>query len=188
MRTIRDSAYENDVLIEDTYDYYAADTSGNVWYFGEDVVNYYYDDDGNLIGTDDHSAWIAGENGALPGWMMPATPTLGLSYYQEYAAADEALDEALVYAVDQDVEIPGLGWFEDVIIMYETTAIDPSLREFKYYAPGIGKIRADEGLNENLTDPDVIFYLQPGAVPVPASLPLVLSAIGAFALSSRRRE
>ena len=49
---VRDTAYENGVLVEDTLDYYAQDKEGNVWYFGEDVLNYRYDDDGNYLSTD----------------------------------------------------------------------------------------------------------------------------------------
>src|SRR5262245_43703144 len=31
-----DREYEDGLLIEDTFDYFAQDTDGNVWYFGED--------------------------------------------------------------------------------------------------------------------------------------------------------
>src|SRR5690349_19755257 len=34
---VRDQAFENGVLIEDTLDWYAQDKDGNVWYFGEDT-------------------------------------------------------------------------------------------------------------------------------------------------------
>ena len=32
-----------------TWDWYAQDLDGNVWYLGEEVVNYEYDDEGNVI-------------------------------------------------------------------------------------------------------------------------------------------
>src|SRR5687767_354494 len=44
---VRDTAYENGLLVEDTLDFYAQDRQGNVWYFGEFVLNYRYDDEGN---------------------------------------------------------------------------------------------------------------------------------------------
>src|SRR5947207_3042788 len=37
---VRDQVWQNKELIEDTSDYYAQDTDGNVWYFGEAVDNY----------------------------------------------------------------------------------------------------------------------------------------------------
>ena len=49
--TVLDRAFEDDLLVEQTRDYYAQDTDGNVWYMGEDVKNYEYDDDGKLIDT-----------------------------------------------------------------------------------------------------------------------------------------
>jgi hypothetical protein len=88
-----DRSFEEGLLVEETFDFYAQDTAGNVWYLGEDVTNYVYDADGNLIGTNSSSAWRAGVNGALPGFAMPATQTLGQSYYQEFAAGDDALDQ-----------------------------------------------------------------------------------------------
>ena len=58
--------------VEKTFDYFAQDKRGNVWYLGEDVTNFRYDDDGNLIGKDNESAWRAGRHRAKPGWIMPA--------------------------------------------------------------------------------------------------------------------
>ena len=50
--TMLDKAFEDGLLVERTKDYFAQDTKGNVWYLGEDVTNFHYDDDGNLIGKD----------------------------------------------------------------------------------------------------------------------------------------
>lgn len=186
--TVRDRAFENGVLVEDTFDYFATDSTGNVWYFGEDVTNYVYDDAGKLIGTNNQSAWIAGENGARPGWIMPAAPLLALNYYQEFATADAALDEGTIYALGETLDIPGFDLFEDVLITHEGTALDPDARELNYYAPGFGLIRVDEGLDENFANAEVVFELQPpAAVPLPASLPLAVLGFGSLALLSRRR-
>jgi hypothetical protein len=183
---VLDRAFEGDRLVEETLDYYAQDTAGNVWYFGEDVTNFRYDDRGNFLGTDSESAWIAGVNDALPGWIMPSVDKLdpGLAYYQEFAAADGALDEALIRALGEAVESGGQT-FANVLVTFETTVLDPEAREFKYYAPGIGVIRADEGLSPELGDPELIFQLTP--VPLPAGLPLLAAALGAIALAGRAR-
>ena len=68
----------------DTHDWYAQDDDGNVWYMGEEVINYEYDDDGNLLGTNSDGAWEAGVDGAQPGIIMWAAPQVGRSYYQEF--------------------------------------------------------------------------------------------------------
>ena len=66
-------------VIEDTYDWYAQDADGNVWYFGEDTTAY---EDG-VASTE--GAWEAGVGDAMPGIVMPATPAVSdTGYRQEY--------------------------------------------------------------------------------------------------------
>lgn len=186
---IRDLAYEGSLLVEETLDYYAQDRLGNVWYMGEDVTNYRYDEDGNFLGTDSESAWIAGENAALPGYAMPASSSPGFAYYQEFAEADEALDEALVWATGETVTVAGTT-YSGVLVNLETSAADPDLREFKYYAPGVGIIRADEGLDENLRNPALVLTRAgtPAPVPVPPALPLMAAGLAALAGLGRLRR
>ena len=45
----QDLEFEDGLLVEKTFDYFAQDTMGNVWYLGEDVTKFEYDEDGNLI-------------------------------------------------------------------------------------------------------------------------------------------
>ena len=181
----RDRAFEDGLLVEDTFDFYAQDAAGNVWYFGEDVTNYVYDAGGNLIGTNSSSAWRAGVNGALPGFAMPATQTLGQSYYQEFAAADGALDQAETSATGLTV-IAGDMSFSDVVRVYETSALEPDAREFKYYAPGVGLILAEEGLNANRLNPELTLALTTTAVPEPSSALLLLLGLPLVAAWRRK--
>ena len=53
---VLDEAFEDGRMVERTFDYFATDSDGNVWYFGEDVTNFRYDDAGLLTGTDTDSA------------------------------------------------------------------------------------------------------------------------------------
>lgn len=175
----RDRAFEEGRLVEDTFDYFAQDDAGNVWYFGEDVTNYIYGDEGNLIGTNNESAWRAGVNGALPGFIMPADLDIGFNYFQEFAPNDDALDQGTIFALGLTID-----GFTDVLQIFETSEIEPNLREFKYYAPGTGLIRADEDLDESLQNPELIFRLQPASVPAPAASFLLL---GLGAILARRR-
>jgi hypothetical protein len=180
--TRRDRAFKNDVLVEDTLDYYAQDTSGNVWYFGEDVTNYRYDDAGNLIGTDSASAWRAGVNGALPGFIMPADLTLGFNYLQESAPLDKAVDEGTTIAIANLISI-GLGDYSNVLQILETSALSPDVRELKYYAPGQGLILVEEGVDADLLNATGRIELT-REVPLPATLSLLM--VGLFTLVRSR--
>jgi hypothetical protein len=161
--TVRDDAFDGELLIEQTFDYYAQDKDGNVWYMGEDVTNYHYDKNGNLTGTDSASAWRAGVNGALPGYIMPKSLAIGFNYYQEHAPNDDALDQATTKAILPSKTVAA-GTFSNVLQVLETSEIDKSARGFKYYAPGRGLIAEEEGLKPNLKNPTQTFELTSGAV------------------------
>ncbi len=170
--TQQDLAFEDGLLVEATSDYYAQDTDGNVWYFGEDVVNYVYDDDDQLIETNNSSSWLAGENGAEPGYIMPVDLSVGFEYFQESAPNDDAIDQAMIWAVNQTVVLD-IGTFNNVLQILETNPLEPDSREFKYYAPGVGLILVEEDLDEDFANPELSVALQASAVPEPDTLPLL---------------
>ena len=90
---------------------------------------------------------------------MPAKPEVGFSFFQEHAPGDEALDYAVVDAIDLTVATPA-GSFDGVVRMFESSTIEPDAREFKFYAPGVGLVRADEGLGPDMSNPELVFELQ----------------------------
>ena len=156
--TMTDLAFEDGVLVERTLDFYAQDNAGNVWYMGEDVINYVYDDAGKLTETNSKSSWRAGVNGALPGYQMLADPAADAAYFQEFAEADGALDQAMVLGVMDELTVPA-GTYKDVLMIYETSSLDPKLQEVKYYAPGVGLVRADEGVDAAYSNPKLVASL-----------------------------
>ena len=158
--TVVDEAFVEGRLVERTLDFFAADAAGNIWYLGEDVENFNYDAAGVLTGTDNHSAWRAGLNDAVPGITMPAVLTVGEVLFQEHAPVEEAMDYAELVETGLDIDTAG-GQFTDVIKFYEASTVDLDLREFKYYAPGVGMIRADEHLDEARANPELILDVQP---------------------------
>lgn len=118
-------------LVEDTYDWYATDAVGNVWYFGEETTSY---EDG--VSSDDGS-WEAGIDGALPGIVMPAGPTVtGRGYRQEWYPG-EAEDLGEVIAVDGTANVPA-GAFDDVVRTRDWTPLEPDVVEEKTYARDVG--------------------------------------------------
>jgi len=123
-------------IAEETYDWYAQDKDGNVWYLGEEVNNY---NNGALV---NHAgSWEWGKDGALPGVIMWADPEAHMNetYYQEYYAG-EAEDQGKVLSVDEKVTVP-FGSFESVVMTFDSSALDPDLKENKFYARGIGLIK-----------------------------------------------
>ena len=129
-------------LLEDTYDWFAQDWRGNVWYFGEDTVAFEYDDDWNFVESTTEGSWEGGVDGAIPGIQMLASPKPGDSYYQEFYE-DEAEDQALVMRLNGKVS-NDYGDFEGCLVTKEWTAQDQGHVEQKSYAPGIGLVHVDE--------------------------------------------
>jgi hypothetical protein len=135
---VRDTAYLDDVIIEDTWDWFAQDGEGNVWYLGEETQEY---EDG-MPGTTAGS-WEAGVDGALPGIVMLAEPSVGTSYRQEYLKG-EAEDYGTVVSLDESVSVPAGGPFENCIKIRERSVVDPELDEMKYYCSGVGNVLIEE--------------------------------------------
>ena len=118
-------------LAEDTYDWYAQDSHGNVWYFGESTVA--YQPDGS---TSREGSWQAGVDGAQPGLVMEGAPKVGDTYRQEYDRG-HAEDMARVIGLGEAVTLP-LGSFRDTVVTEETTPLEPGKVERKLYARGVG--------------------------------------------------
>ena len=133
--------WEGDMLIERTYDWYAQDEQGTVWYFGEDTKEY---ENGKVVST--KGSWEAGVDGAKPGIIMQAHPKVGQSYHQEYYPG-EAMDMARVISLEASARVP-YGSFDEVLETREWTPLQPGFSERKYYARGVGPLGnpADLGL------------------------------------------
>ena len=120
---------------EKTFDWYAQDRDGNVWYLGEDTKEF---EDGKVVST--AGSWEAGKNGAVAGIIMPAHPQVGQHYFQEFFRG-EAEDQARVVARGLDVTVP-FGTFHNCIKTVEFTRLEPGVKEAKFYCPGVGFVRA----------------------------------------------
>jgi hypothetical protein len=66
---VHDVVTERGRLKEDTFDWYAQDDCGNVWYLGEDTKEY---EKGKVVSTE--GSWEAGVDGAQPGIIVAAPP------------------------------------------------------------------------------------------------------------------
>lgn len=132
---VRDTVSSHGKPVERTYDFYAQDSKGNVWYFGEDSRSY---KNGRFVKAGD--SWESGVDGAKPGIIMEAHPKRGDSYRQEYYPG-HAQDEARVLGPGGRVEVP-YRTFRRTLATIEKTPLEPGAREKKYYAAGIGEIKS----------------------------------------------
>lgn len=113
-------------VIEDSRNYFAIDTTtGDVYYFGEDVGG----------------AWTAGVDGAKFGLVMPGKPKVGDRFYHELAK--NAQDRSEIVSISETVTTSA-GTFKDCIKTEETSPLEPKNKEYKWFAPGIGLIVDDE--------------------------------------------
>ena len=145
-RVVRDVLYLDGALAESTRDYYAQDAAGNVWYFGEDTAE--LNTKGKVTSTE--GTWHAGVDGAQPGIIMEATPTVGKTIRQEYLRG-HAEDQFKVIDSGASTTVPA-GTYSPALKTQEWTVLEPDVLSEKYYARGIGIVReADvKGGNEKL--------------------------------------
>jgi hypothetical protein len=133
-RVVHDVVSEDGKPVEITEDWYAQDSEGNVWYFGEDTAEIH---NGK---RDTSGSFEAGVNGADAGIAMLAHPTVGQTYREEYFVG-HAEDRTRVLALDQQAEVP-FGHFGNVLLTEDYTPVEPNVLELKMYAPGIGQVLA----------------------------------------------
>jgi hypothetical protein len=149
-------------VIEDTFDWYAQDKDGNVWYFGEISLEL---EDGELVSID--GSWKSGVEGAKPGIIMYASPdpeneNQQNPYRQEFFLGDAEDVGEVKELLDDPVDVPDIGTFPSGVIIEDSTPLEPDVSEDKYFAEGLGLYKE---IN-NETDEEVL--LKSTNVPVPA--------------------
>jgi hypothetical protein len=131
---VRDTVSEDGKPVERTFDWYAGDKDGNVWYLGENSLELA---NGRLVRASD--SWQAGVHGAKPGIIIEGHPKAGDVYRQEYYAPGGALDQALVLSAHPTVVVPS-GTYQRSLATVEWSPVEPQL-EKKWYAAGLGEIQ-----------------------------------------------
>jgi len=129
-----DRVWLNGSLAEETYDWYAQDKNGSVWYFGEDSKEI---ENGVVVSTE--GSWEAGVDGAKPGIVMMGLPAVGDVYRQEYYKG-EAEDMAEVLGLNATASVPFMT-YTNCLQTKEWTPLEPDITESKYYALGIGLVK-----------------------------------------------
>jgi len=108
-------------------DYYAQDTAGNVWWFGQ------------------QGWWRAGADGAKPGLLMAAHPRLGDGYRSGYRPGTVE-DVVTVAQLDLDQKAPSC-------VLETTSALEPGDDTYDTYVRGVG---LTETLDPSADERDVL--------------------------------
>lgn len=120
-------------LVEDTFDWFAQDKDGNVWYFGEDSKEI---EGGEVVNT--NGSWEAGVNGAKPGIVMKGNPQVNEVYRQEFLPG-EAIDMGQVLSLTESVTIE-LGSYANCLQTKDWTPLEPEVVEHKFYSKDVGNV------------------------------------------------
>jgi hypothetical protein len=165
---VTDVVEVSDGSVEDTQDWFAQDTEGNVWYCGEisqQKETFEGDAPANpeLVGIE--GSWKAGRDQAKPGIQMfaPQNLQVGTTYRQELLWVD-AEDVATVLALDTNEPQPNVngGTFTCEGLCVETrdfSGLEPDANEHKYYKKGVG-LMLEVDLTNNARN-ELISYTHP---------------------------
>ena len=148
-----DKEFKNGQLVEETRDYLAQHKNGDVWYFGEDVNNFW---NGILI---NHSgSFLHGKDGAQAGIWMKAEQRVGDSYRQEFYAG-YAEDMRDTVATGETVATK-TRTYTGCIKVYDWTPLEKNAREHKYYCPEVAALVLTEDL-ETGSRSELVNVVQP---------------------------
>jgi hypothetical protein len=131
---IEDRLYLGGKLSERTADWYAQDTAGNVWYFGEATA--VLNPDGTVKTR--RGSFEAGKSGARAGIFMPATVHIGATYQQEFYPG-HAEDRFQILTLSAHVSTPGVS-SQHAMVTKETTPLEPAVIDHKTYVRGVGTV------------------------------------------------
>ena len=148
-RVVEERAYEDDVLIEISRNYFAICKKTNaVYYFGElsrdcpagfDENDVCTGEPGTEEGESTEGSWEAGVDGGEPGLIMPGTPLMGTKYFQEIAEEQEAVDRGQIVDVGFD-----FGKWSGCIEINDTNPAEGVCKlgdDVKIYCPGVGLVK-----------------------------------------------
>ena len=132
-RVVRDTVRSGGEIVEDTFDWYAQDDAGAIWYLGEDTAEF---EGGEIVSRE--GSFEAGVDGALPGIAVPADPRTGdgLSAGVLRRPGRGQRCGAERRGARRGVVRP----FSEALLTRDTNALEPTAAELKFYARGVGPV------------------------------------------------
>ncbi len=139
---VNDIVVEDGEVIEDTDDWFAQDTEGNVWYCGEISRNKeLFDGDEPEVPelVDIEGSWKSGREGAEAGMLLPFFPVVGQVIRQELLLGD-AEDVIEIESLEGSESASAASCDGNCLVTLDYTPLEPGELENKYYVSGIGMI------------------------------------------------
>ncbi len=152
---IRDTVSQHGHPVERTFDWYAQDRQGNVWYMGEGTSELHH---GHFSKASD--SWTGGVAGAKPGIIMPGHPARGQEYRQEYYPG-HAMDQARVLGSGGSVTVPYGSYKRTLMTDEKSPSIDPGVHEHKLYVKGVGDVK-EQTVTGNREEIHLVSVIHPG--------------------------
>jgi hypothetical protein len=133
-RVVHDVVRDEDgEILENTWDWYAQDSEGNIWYLGERTREY---EDG--VPVSDEGSFQHGRAGAQAGVVVPGEPRTGCAYREEFLAG-EAEDRAKILSTTERIRTR-FGLRHRVLQTANTTPLERDVLENKFYVRGLGPV------------------------------------------------
>ncbi len=134
-RVVEERESKGGRLVEISRNFFARHLkTGDIFYFGEEVDIY----KGERV-VSHEGAWTAGVRGARVGLFIPGAPAEGARFYQEIAPG-VAMDRVRILSTTVTATTPA-GVFERCVRLEETTPLEPGVKDYKVFAPGIGIVQ-----------------------------------------------
>lgn len=113
--------------------WYAQDTAGNVWWFGQRLSP-----SGGGLDALATRSWQAGRNGAWAGLIMAASPRMGDGYLNAYQRG-VVERRSTVLSLDATASVPART-YRRTVLTRDVSRIAPIHVDRTYYAPGVGLV------------------------------------------------
>ena len=132
---VHDEVLRHGQVRENTFDFYAQDRHGNVWYFGENTKE--LNRHGHV--TTREGSFRAGRDGAEPGVLFPGKPRVGQTARQEFLKG-HAEDHFKILKVGTRVSTPYVS-SRHAVETKEWSPLEPHVVDHKFYVRGVGDVK-----------------------------------------------
>ena len=133
---------DDDVILEDTDDWFAQDVDGNIWYCGEISKSFELfegdePEEAELVELE--GSWKSGREFGKAGILLPVDPEVGDVFRQEVAFG-EAEDVVEILNLAGTESSPAGSCDATCLITRDFSPLEPDAEENKFYVPGFGLI------------------------------------------------
>ena len=135
-RVVRDTVFDGEEIVEDTFDWYAQDPTGRSGTSARTPPS-------SRTAKSSHARARSRRASTARCPASSSRPIRARDAYRQEYYAGEAEDNGEVLSTHAMADAP-MGHFTDVLLTWDTNALEPEVAELKFYAPGVGPVLALE--------------------------------------------